>query len=201
MPRTARPSGAFAASPNVSYLTAFQCTRWSCKNTFVGRMRFHFIFGHMKQFSFNKMNQDCYFYCSALKDVRWSNSARQSVHVEQKKSHLRRVATSLNGVLRTTAALSPPVEMKLLQSVGVIQRAPLDHCGGWGNVFEKILIFKACSEPANQLRPFTQSCNTRSPSQQIHQRVSETRASRWDTNSKSCAKGKRQCGYYRVMLV
>lgn len=47
-----------------------------------------------------------------------------------RKTDLRRVATTFNSVLRATAALSPPVEMELLQSVGVVQRASLDHCGG-----------------------------------------------------------------------
>lgn len=47
-------------------------------------------------------------------------------------TNLRCVATSFNSVLRAPAALSPPVEMKLFQSVRVVQRAPLDDCGGWG---------------------------------------------------------------------
>lgn len=53
----------------------------------------------------------------------------------------------------------------------------------------------------NQLRLFTQSCNTRSPSQQLYQlyhRVYVTRASAWDTNSISNAKEKKN---FKVMLV
>lgn len=84
-------------------------------------------------------------YTSALKHVCLRNQASSSVHGCQKKTHLRRVATSFNSVLRTTAALCPPVEMKLLQSVGVFEGAPLDHCSEWGggNIL-KILIFTCC---------------------------------------------------------
>lgn len=89
----------------------------------------------MWQYYFSKMNQYNCLCSSALKHVCLSNRASSS--------HLRRVATSFNGVLRTTAALSPPVEMKLLQSVGVFEGAPLDHCNEWG-VFLKILIFTSC---------------------------------------------------------
>lgn len=54
-----------------------------------------------------------------------------------RETNLRCVATSFNSVLRTPAALPPPVEMKLFQSVRVVQRTSLDHCGGWGTNCKK----------------------------------------------------------------
>ena len=69
-------------------------------------------------------HQNCY---SAFPAIRhW--------HIRMLHTNLRCIAVPFNSVLRTAAALSTPVEMKLFQPVGVVKRASLDHCRGWPTI-------------------------------------------------------------------